>query len=152
MQRSFLRKLWTARWASILQGFYEYNVLRHFRAPPPRQLQINVTYRCNARCTMCNIWQMEVREEMGMDDFSRLLADKLFVSIERLTLAGGEPSLRRDLVPLTKLFMDKMPHLASLTLVTNGLAVERILSDSRAMLDLCAERGIHFNVTVSRGI
>jgi MoaA/NifB/PqqE/SkfB family radical SAM enzyme len=132
-----------------LQGFYEYNVLRHFRAPPPRQLQINVTYRCNARCTMCNIWQMEVREEMGMDDFSRLLADKLFVSIERLTLAGGEPSLRRDLVPLTKLFMDKMPHLASLTLVTNGLAVERILSDSRAMLDLCAERGIHFNVTVS---
>ncbi len=149
MYRSLLGKLRAARWDSILRGFYEYNVLRHLRTLPPRQLQINVTYRCNARCTMCNIWQMEAREEMSLDDFSLLLADELFASIERLTLAGGEPSLRRDLVPLTKLFVDRMPRLASLTLVTNGLAVERILSDSRAMLKLCAERAIHFNVSVS---
>jgi MoaA/NifB/PqqE/SkfB family radical SAM enzyme len=149
MQRSLLNKLVAARWDAILRGFYEYNVLRHFRTLPPRQLQINVTYRCNARCTMCNIWQMEAREEMSRDQFSRLLDDPLFANIERLTLAGGEPSMRRDLVPLTEVFMDKMPRLGSLTLITNGLAVERILADSRAMLKLCAERGIHFNVSVS---
>jgi len=149
MHQSFLSKLFTARWDAIARGFYEYNILRHFRTLPPRQLQINVTYRCNARCTMCNIWQMGERVEMSLEDFSYVLDDRIFQGIERLTLAGGEPSLRRDLLPLTELLVKRMPHLASLTLITNGLAAERVLADSRAMLGLCAERGIHFNVSVS---
>jgi MoaA/NifB/PqqE/SkfB family radical SAM enzyme len=149
MQRSLLRKLVTARWGTILRGAYEYNILRHFRALPPRQLQINVTYRCNARCTMCNIWQMPEREELDVPGFGRLLDDPLFDEIERLTLAGGEPSLRRDLLELTHVFMDKMPRLGSLTLITNGLAVERILADTRQMLALCTERAISLNVSVS---
>jgi MoaA/NifB/PqqE/SkfB family radical SAM enzyme len=45
--------------------------------------------------------------------------------------------------------MDKMPRLSSLTLITNGLAVERILAGSRNLLEMCTERGIHFNVSVS---
>jgi MoaA/NifB/PqqE/SkfB family radical SAM enzyme len=45
--------------------------------------------------------------------------------------------------------MDKMPRLGSLTLITNGLAAERIVADTRALLGLCAERGIHLNVSVS---
>lgn len=149
MQRSWLKKLVTARWDTIARGFFEYNILRRFRTLPPRQLQVNVTYRCNARCTMCNIWQMEHREELGLEGFSSLLDDPIFAGIERLTLAGGEPSLRHDLVSLAELFMTKMPRLASLTLITNGLAVERILADSRAMLQLCGERGIRLNVSVS---
>jgi len=149
MQRSWLKKLITARWDNIARGFYEYNILHHLRTLPPRQLQVNVTYRCNARCTMCNIWQMEHREELGLEGFSHLLDDPIFAGIERLTLAGGEPSLRQDLVALTELFMTKMPRLGSLTLVTNGLAAERILADSQAMLNLCGERGIRLNVSVS---
>jgi MoaA/NifB/PqqE/SkfB family radical SAM enzyme len=149
MQRSLVRKLVSARWGTILRGFYEYNILRHFRVLPPRQLQINVTYGCNARCTMCNIWQMLEREELDVPGFARLLDDPLFHGIERLTLAGGEPSLRRDLPELTQLLMDKMPKLASLTLITNGLAVERILADARSMLALCTERGIRLNISVS---
>lgn len=149
MRRSLLQKLFTARWDTIVRGFYEYNFLRHFRVLPPRQLQINVTYRCNARCTMCNIWQMEPRAEMALEDFARVFQDDIFRGIERLTLAGGEPSLRQDLIPLAQLCMDKMPRLGSLTLITNGLAAERIVADTRALLGLCAERGIHLNVSVS---
>jgi MoaA/NifB/PqqE/SkfB family radical SAM enzyme len=139
----------SARWDTILRGFYEYNILRHFRVLPPRQLQINVTYRCNGRCIMCNIWQMPERAEMSVEDFSRLFEDPIFKGIERLTLAGGEPTLRRDLTALTEACLQKMPHLGSLTLITNGLAVRRILNYSRAMLGLCADRGMHFNVSVS---
>ena len=149
MRRSLLDKLSAARWDVILRGVWEYNVLRHFRTLAPRQLQINVTYRCNSRCTMCNIWQMEEQPEMDLPQFARVLQDPLFAGIERLTLAGGEPSLRSDLIPLTELFIDRMPHLKSLTLVTNGLAVERILADSRAMLRLCTEHGLNLNISVS---
>jgi MoaA/NifB/PqqE/SkfB family radical SAM enzyme len=149
MRRSFLDKLSTARWDVIIPGVWEYNVLCHFRTLPPRQLQINVTFRCNSRCTMCNIWQMEDRPEMDLAQFSHVLEDPLFDSIEHLTVAGGEPSLRSDLIPLTELFVNRMSHLKSLTLVTNGLAVERILADSRAMLRLCTEHGIKLNISVS---
>ena len=146
---SLWQKLSRAQKGGIVRGFVDYNVVRHFCTLPPRQLQINVTYRCNARCTMCNIWQMQARPEMSTEDFSLVLQDPLFQSIERLTLAGGEPSLRHDLVTLTELFMHSMPRLTSLTLVTNGLAVERVLADAQAMLDLCGQRGIGFNVSVS---
>jgi MoaA/NifB/PqqE/SkfB family radical SAM enzyme len=149
MRRSFLQKLLNARWGALARGFYEYNVLRHFHTLPPHQLQINVTYRCNARCTMCNIWQMPERPEMSREDFLRVLDDRIFRSIERLTLAGGEPSLRHDLLPLTELCMEKMPRLGSLTLITNGLAAERILADCRAMLQLCEQHKVNFNVSVS---
>ncbi|MGQ9492137.1 MAG: radical SAM protein [Anaerolineae bacterium] len=149
MQRSFLRKLFTARWNTIIRGFFEYNVLQRFQVLPPRQVQINVTYRCNARCTMCNIWQMEPRAEMSLKEFAYVLNDDIFQGIERLTLAGGEPSLRQDLIPLVQLFMDKMPRLGSLTLITNGLAVERILADTKALLELCAEHRVNLNVSVS---
>ena len=149
MADSLLRKALRAHWGSILGGSYEYNILSRFRTLAPRQLQINVTYHCNSRCSMCNIWQMREREEMGLEEFARVLEDPLYRGIERLTLAGGEPSLRRDLVALTELFLHKMPRLMSLTLVTNGLAVERILADTRSILDLCAGRGIHLNVSVS---
>jgi MoaA/NifB/PqqE/SkfB family radical SAM enzyme len=148
-RRSFLDKLSTAHWDVIVRGVWEYDVLRHFRTLPPRQLQINVTYRCNSRCTMCNIWQMEDRPEMDLAQFSQVLQDPLFEGIERLTLAGGEPSLRSDLIPLTEQFINRMSHLKSLTLVTNGLAVERILADSRAMLRLCTEHDINLNISVS---
>jgi MoaA/NifB/PqqE/SkfB family radical SAM enzyme len=149
MRRSLVDKLATARWDVIVRGVWEYDVLRHFRTLPPRQLQINVTFRCNSRCTMCNIWRMEPRPEMDLAQFSQVLEDPLFNGIEHLTLAGGEPSLRPDLIPLTEMFIKRMSHLKSLTLVTNGLAVERILADSRAMLGLCAERGINLNISVS---
>jgi MoaA/NifB/PqqE/SkfB family radical SAM enzyme len=149
MRRSFSDKLSTARWDVIIGGIWEYDVLRHFRTLPPRQLQVNVTFRCNSRCTMCNIWQMEDRPEMDRAQFAQVLKDPLFDSIEHLTLAGGEPSLRPDLIPLTELYINRMSHLRSLTLVTNGLAAERILADSRAMLRLCTERGINLNISVS---
>jgi MoaA/NifB/PqqE/SkfB family radical SAM enzyme len=148
-RRSLLDKLSTARWDVIIRGVWEYDVLRHFRTLPPRQLQINVTFRCNSRCTMCNIWQMEDRPEMDLAQFAQVLKDPLFDGIERLTLAGGEPSLRADLIPLTELFINRMAQLKSLTLVTNGLAVERILADSRDMLRLCSEHGINLNISVS---
>ncbi len=146
---SLWQKLARAPSSNLVRGFFDYNVVRYFRTLPPHQLQINVTYRCNAHCTMCNIWQMQERPEMSTEEFSLVLQDPLFRSIERLTLAGGEPSLRRDLVELTELFVRSMPRLVSLTLITNGLAVERVLADARAMLDLCAQRGIGFNVSVS---
>jgi MoaA/NifB/PqqE/SkfB family radical SAM enzyme len=144
-----LKKLMRAPWGALAHGVYEYNVQRHFGTLPPRQLQVNVTYHCNGRCTMCNIWQMPERPELTEEKLRLVAQDPIFGGIERLTLAGGEPSLRRDLVPLTGALVERMPRLRSVTLITNGLAVDRVLDDTRGLLALCSPRGMYVNISVS---
>lgn len=67
-----------------------------------------VTYACNFRCTFCDYWKEEVNyrpegraREATADDF-RMGSEKLaeFGSLI-ISLAGGEPFLRRDLAEIT---------------------------------------------------
>ena len=52
-----------------------------------------VTYRCNAKCNMCDCWRDPSRpeEEIQMDTI-RKLPEMAFTNI-----TGGEPFIRRDL-------------------------------------------------------
>jgi len=135
--------------ASLAWGVLEYNLVSRFRVLPPKQAVINVNYRCNTHCIMCNIWQLKPTKELSLEEFDRILQDDIFRGIERLTLAGGEPSLRRDLVDLVRLFIARMPRLYALSMVTNGFLPDRIIELVEAILDLCQPRGIQLSVSVS---
>jgi MoaA/NifB/PqqE/SkfB family radical SAM enzyme len=70
----------------------------------PLWLAWQVTYRCNLRCSFCNYWQHPSRpeEELSVAEFreaSRRLADLGAILI---SLAGGEPLLRDDLVDIVE--------------------------------------------------
>ena len=56
---------------------------------------ICVTYRCNARCYMCNTWKFPTKpeEEIGVEEVEKLPAGLSFVNI-----TGGEPFLHFDLL------------------------------------------------------
>ncbi len=81
---------------------------------------IIVTYRCNARCHMCNTWQFPTApgEEITPDDIARLPA------IPSINLTGGEPFLREDLSDILDVLKDKTSRLV---VSTNGYYTERIL-------------------------
>ena len=66
----------------------------------PISVSIEVTKRCNARCDFCDYWKISDRDEMT--DFTDVVRrfDPLVV-----VFTGGEPMLRRDLVP-----PDVAPH------------------------------------------
>ena len=85
-----------------------------------------VTYRCNYRCAMCNYWRdtPESRVEPTLDDFrlgSRKLSrlGSLFIS-----LAGGEPLLRQDILDIVEIVSKY--HFTFLT--TNGGAVDAAMA------------------------
>src|SRR5947199_9883352 len=63
----------------------------------PLTVSIEVTKRCNARCDFCDYWKISDRDEMT--DFAVVVRrfDPLVVFF-----TGGEPMLRRDLVPIVK--------------------------------------------------
>jgi len=144
-----LRKIRLADWVHLARGVFEYNVTSRFRPLAPKVMTAVVTYRCNARCAMCNIWHSPAHPEMSVEEFGRVLADPIFDTIERLTVSGGEPSLRTDLVALTGMFVERMRRLRALSLVSNGLLPERILADAEAMLAIARPRNIGFNISIS---
>lgn len=103
-------------------------------------LRISVTERCNLRCTYCM-----PEEGVPLSPASHLLTtpeisylSALFVSqgVTKIRLTGGEPTIRKDVVPL----MHEIGNLRSkglkeLCITTNGIALHR-------KLDSMAEAGL----------
>lgn len=80
----------------------------------PISVSIEVTKRCNARCDFCDYWKISDRDEMT--DFTDVVRrfDPLVV-----VFTGGEPMLRRDLVPLVQQIKD-LPGFRYITVLTHG--------------------------------
>lgn len=84
-----------------------------------------VTYRCNARCTMCNRYKApSVPEEEISIETIRKLPPMYFTNI-----TGGEPFIRTDLKDIVR-ELDKISD--RIVISTNGFFTDRIL-------DLCKE-------------
>lgn len=80
----------------------------------PLSVSIEITKRCNARCDFCDYWKISDRDEMA--DFTDVVRrfDPLVV-----VFTGGEPMLRRDLVPIVRQ-VKAVPGFRYLTLLTHG--------------------------------
>jgi len=133
----------------ILRGIYEYNIASRQGPLRPHEWLFPVTYRCNARCVMCNIWQGPHDGELSTDDWRPVLEDPFFASMESVTLTGGEPTLRPDLPQLAELLALKLPALRRLTVTTNALQTQHIVACCEQLIDLCVMRGLSLFVGIS---
>jgi MoaA/NifB/PqqE/SkfB family radical SAM enzyme len=89
------------------------------RPGSPFKLSYAVTYRCNLKCRMCNIWNKEhTRPEMTPDDIGRFF--KKPHQVRWLGITGGEPFLRDDLPQLAEAALAPSPSLTALHVATNG--------------------------------
>ena len=84
-----------------------------------------VTYRCNAKCTMCNRYKVpsNPEEEISIDTI-RKLPEMYFTNI-----TGGEPFIREDLKEIVRELYKKSDRIV---ISTNGFFTDRIV-------DLCKE-------------
>ena len=84
-----------------------------------------VTYRCNAKCTMCNRYKVPSKpeDEISLETI-RKLPEMYFTNI-----TGGEPFMRDDLKDLVRELYKKSERIV---ISTNGFYTERIV-------DLCKE-------------
>lgn len=105
------------------------------RPVPQKIKRVNfaVTYRCNSRCQMCNIWKKykekpeSVNEELSYKEIVRIFDNSHCLrSLDELILTGGEPFLRKDLPQIVKYFTSRYPG-ASIVIPTNGMHTESIL-------------------------
>jgi len=95
--------------------------------PLPRNLVYNATNRCDLSCRHCGVWEGAKREELSADAVGHIIGREFFRKIEMVWFTGGEPTLRRDLKNLVRIFCDRVPSMRMLGIATNGFATERII-------------------------
>lgn len=80
-----------------------------------------VTYRCNARCNMCNVYKYPTKgaEEIQLADIKKL-PEMAFTNI-----TGGEPFVRNDIPEIVEELYKKSNRIV---ISTNGFFTEKIIS------------------------
>jgi MoaA/NifB/PqqE/SkfB family radical SAM enzyme len=133
----------------IINGCWRYNVQSKIATLSPRSLMINLTYKCNSRCVMCNIWKINPKNEVSLSKWRKIMKDNIFADIRNLTISGGEPVLYSDYVEAVKLFINSMPKLRRLVLNTNGFLSKRIEESVTEIAKYCQLKKIKLAISVS---
>jgi len=88
---------------------------------PPKEICVILTYRCNAKCNMCNVWLNPTKagDEITAGDIEKLPGGLRFVNI-----TGGEPFIRRDIAEIIGVLRHKSKRIV---ISTNGFFTGRIV-------------------------
>lgn len=101
-----------------------------------KDIVLAITYRCNSRCLMCNIWQ-----KINQEEFKPSLLKNLPDNIENINLTGGEPFLRADLEGIIKIIVKTCPK-AKIIISSNGFATDLIIGRMKEILKFYPKIGI----------
>jgi MoaA/NifB/PqqE/SkfB family radical SAM enzyme len=87
------------------------------QVPRPSWCTYLVTFRCNARCKMCDSWRMKPGGELTVSQVREVFARIGSLDVVRLT--GGEPFLRDDFPDLARVILETS-RAAVVHVTTNG--------------------------------
>lgn len=76
--------------------------LSHLFRTAPLEVGWDVTYRCNAKCTYCTNWTTDY-PNMPLDKVAKLVARVKRLGTFQMSLSGGEPLMRKDIVDIVKM-------------------------------------------------
>ncbi|MCZ7355369.1 MAG: radical SAM protein [Candidatus Methanoperedens sp.] len=131
----------------IVPKILQYKFFRKYNYPKilPLNLTVSATYRCNSRCKTCNVWKKNT-SEFTSDEF-----DRTFRSIGDspywLTISGGEPFLRDDIVDIScSAYHHFKPGIINIP--TNGILHNKIPLRVEEIIGNCPETQIIVNLSI----
>jgi len=100
----------------------------NFQAPSSLiKLNFVLTYQCNSRCSMCNIWKKgKTGKELTIGEIEQFFSKSNEFSW--IDLSGGEIFLRDDLQDVAKIIISKCEDLFLFHFATNGLLTDRVVT------------------------
>lgn len=111
------------------------------RVDLPSMVTFIVTWRCNLRCFMCDVWKKTDHDDMTPEEAGKIF--KQFPKLDTLRLTGGEPFLRRDFDDLVGSILDNVdPTVVHLT--TAGVMYERIVNFAKTF----GSKKLHIKVSI----
>ncbi len=117
---------------SMQLGLLAYKTLRRgafhftnfFNYHNTKNITFTITYNCNSRCIMCDIWRIKDHNGLTMEDIKNILDE--YKNLRSITLTGGELFLRDDIIELYK-EIKKINNKCKIYISTNGLLTDKIL-------------------------
>ena len=123
----------------------------HFRSKNkryPHVVQLPITYQCNSKCIMCNVWKMDYSNELSPEKLCDILKDDLFKNVKSVGINGGEPTLKKNLIEYVKSVL-KIPEIKDLNIITHGFNKKSLLESSEKIKELCKRNGVKFHISIS---
>jgi len=105
----------------------------------PLYVKIKLTWLCNLRCEMCNVWRTRRKNRLTFPVLQALAADMAALGTQKVHLSGGEVLLLPNIIDIIDLFAGQGMQV---NLTTNGT---RLTHDMAGRL---AASGVH-NVSIS---
>jgi len=81
----------------------------------PTYVDFDVTFRCNLKCEFCSsnaiydngnfpaITEQKENSELSLEEIDKIFSDFEYLGVFRVSIGGGEPFLRRDILDIIKL-------------------------------------------------
>jgi len=123
-------------------------VIKGHKKKYPKVIQLPITYKCNSKCIMCNIWKMDNSNEATVEEFSKFMRDDVFKEVESVGINGGEPSLLLNLPDYVEEILT-LPKIKSLNIISNGFNQKLLLKSLEEIYKMCCKKGVHFHVSIS---
>jgi radical SAM protein with 4Fe4S-binding SPASM domain len=113
---------------------------------PPRSEKVKrvnfaVTYLCDSRCRMCNIWKIyrenpkALTDELSFEEIQQLFEESSYLrKLDEISLTGGEPFIRKDFVDIYTYLREKYTY-ATIIITTNGLNSSHIVNTVKQMCE-----------------
>lgn len=113
-------------------------------APKPKDITMAVTWRCNSRCRMCNIWQEQNPADLPLESIKHLSSRAKYINV-----SGGEPFLHPDLPGVIRRIKQASPK-AKVIISTNGYATDYIAEQMAEIMRIDPRIGVRVSLDGNR--
>lgn len=113
----------------------------------PFKLSYAVTYRCNLKCKMCNIWKKSHTDT----ELTSKEVENFFKKANRFSwigITGGEPFLRNDLAELLDIVIFYCNRLSAVHFATNGQLEDKIMDITSHLHKLNKKLKIVYTISI----
>ena len=131
-----------------LSRLVEFSLVQNNQVKLPTSIQLPITNRCNSRCEMCDVWQMDTSGEMDSIEFQKILSDPLFSQVTSVGINGGEPTLVNNIDEYARALC-RLPNLRSLSIISHGFNTDRALRSIAQIRKICEQAEVKFHVSIS---
>ncbi len=106
----------------------------------PIDVVLATTYRCNARCIMCNIWKNPSENDLLPEEYRFLPTSLRYVNV-----SGGEPFLRDDIPEIVRVVKERAPS-SEIIISSNGFLPDRVERSMREALKIDPTIGVGISI------
>ena len=110
----------------------------------PFKLTSILTYKCNHKCLICNIWKKPPSKELSLKEWDIFFSKNNWFSW--VNLSGGEIFLREDIEEIFYIIKKRLPRLVFLDFPTNGFNASFI---TKKVIKICKMKFPQIFITVS---